>query len=159
MTNDLTIRQEGVVDISIFDRDTGKTEIVQVKNRILRSGRVAFANSLANSFGSTYEYFITGISFGSGGTSGGALRVISEDRAGLFGSTLTTKPVISSINSSVPYKVTFTSVLLFDELVGQTINEMALRMYNEEYFSMTVFGDISKTSSMQLTFNWSVSML
>ncbi len=142
-----------------FEWDDGRTEYRTVKNRVLRSGRMNLAKALANNFGESFEYFVTGISFGNGGTSGGAPRYIDDTRTGLFGTTITTKGVISSINPDFPTQVIFTSVLTFDDAVGSTINEMALKLRNGDYFSMTTFGDISKTSSMQLTFNWSISLV
>lgn len=148
----------GVVYLEITWED-GRVEYREMKNRILLSGRKNFAKALANDFGSSFEYFITGITFGSGGTVGGAPRFVDDTREGLFGPTLTTKGVITSINPDFPTQVTFTSVLTFDDVVGSIINEMALKMRNGDYFSMTTFGDITKTSSMQMTFNWRVSIV
>lgn len=128
-------------------------------NKTLRSGRIALVKALSNQFGSAFGYFITGMSFGSGGTSSGTPRFIDDARTGLFGPTLITKPVIASINNDVPTQVTFTSVLTAGEIVGSTINEIALRMYSGDYFSMATFGDISKSSTMALTFNWSISLI
>jgi hypothetical protein len=156
------IKSSGIVEVIISYRD-GKDErfeqTFEVRNRILRTGRIDLVKALANDFGLTYSYFITGITFGSGGTVDGAPRYIDETRSGLFGPTVITKPVISSINSDFPTQVTFTSVLTYDEAVGSIINEMALRMANGEYFSMTTFGDLTKTSSMQTTFNWKISIV
>lgn len=152
------IQPKGVIDIGIL-YDDGRQELITVNNRILRSGRIAIVKALANDFGSSFEYFITNMAFGSGGTVGGSPRYIDETREGLFGPTVATKPVISSINSDVPTQVTFTSVLTFDEAVGDIINEMALKFFSDDFFSMATFGDITKTSSMQLVFNWRVNMV
>lgn len=148
----------GAVYLTITWED-GRVEYRETKNRILRNGRKNLAKALANDFGSSFEYFITGISFGNGGTVGNAPRYVDETREGLFGTTLTTKPVISSINPDFPTQVTFTSVLTFEELAGETINEMALKMRNGDYFSMCTYGDITKTSSMQLTWNWRLTFV
>ena len=139
--------------------DDGRVEFREVNNRILRSGRQNLVKALANDFGSSFDYFISGMSFGDGGTTGGAPRYVDDTRTGLFGTTLATKGVITSINADLPTQVTFTSVLAFDDLVGSSFNEMALRMRNGDYFSMATFGDIAKTSSMQLTLNWRISMV
>jgi hypothetical protein len=146
---------KGMISMKIEWLD-GRVEYRETPNRILLSGRQAQANAIANEFGSAFEYFVTNMAFGSGGTVGGAPRYVDDTRTGLF-SLLTTKPVISSIDPSIPTQVTFTSVLTFDEVVGDVINEMALKMQSGDYYSMATFGDITKTSSMQLTFNWKIS--
>lgn len=155
------IKPKGTIEIvfEIIEGNKTSTNSICINNKILRTGRIALTNALANNFGSSFEYFITGMSFGSGGTSGGVIRYIDDTRESLFGPTLITKGVISSINSETPTKVTLTSVLTFDEAVGEIINEMALRMRNGSYFSMATFGDITKTSSTQLTFNWSLNFV
>lgn len=152
------IRSEGIVTAQI-EWDDGSTEERVFHNRVLRSGRIALAKALGNSFGSAYEFFVTGMAFGSGGTTGGSPRYVDDTRTGLFGPTVITKPVISSINPDTPMRVVFTSVLAFDDAVGNTINEMALKMRNGEFYSMATFGDISKTSAMQIVWNWAISYL
>jgi len=143
----------------IIEWKDGRKEFIPFRNRILRSGRIALVKALANDFGAAYQYFITGITFGSGGTSGGAPRYIDDTREGLFGPVIITKPVISSISPDIPTQVVFTSVLTFDEAVGETINEMALRFSSGDYYSMVTFGDITKSSSMQLVYNWTISIV
>ena len=150
------IKSDGIVYVTIEWKD-GKLTKFSVPNRVLRTGRIAIANSLANNFGSSYGYFINAMSFGSGGTLGGESRYVDDTREGLFGPTVITKPVISSINPDVPYQGIFTSVLTYEDAVGDIINEMALRMYNGEYFSMATYGDITKTSQMQITWNWTLT--
>lgn len=152
------VKSVGTVSIEIQWKD-GKKEVKEFSNRVLRSGRIAQTKALANDFGSSFEYFVIGISFGSGGTAGGSPRYIDDTRTGLFGPTITTKPVISSINSDMPTQVVFTSVLAFDEAVGDIVNEMALKLASDDYYSMATFGDITKTSSMQLTFNWKINFV
>lgn len=151
------MRSVGKVSLEILQ--DGKVTTKKFNNKVLRSGRIALAKALANDFGADYEYFVTGISFGSGGTLGGSPRFVDDTREGLFGPTIITKPVISSINPDIPTQVTFTSVLTFEEAVGDVVNEMALKLRSGDYFSMVTFGDITKTSSMQLTFNWHITWL
>jgi hypothetical protein len=55
--------------------------------------------------------------------------------------------------------VTFTSVIAFDDANGHNLNEMALRMYNGDLYSMATFPDLGKTSNMQITCNWRITML
>jgi len=111
--NDI-IMPEGTIDL-VIKWDDGRIEHRQMRNRILRSGRILMAQALANQFGAAFQFFVTGISFGSGGTTGVAPRYIDDTRTGLFGPTITTKSVISSIDPTTPTKATFTSVLTFDE--------------------------------------------
>lgn len=155
---DILIQPKGTVEIvSLFD--DGKVERFTINNKVLRSGRIALTKALANDFGPAFEYFVTGITFGSGGTLGGEPRFIDDTREGLFGPVVTTKSVISSINPDIPTQVTFTSVLTFDEGVGSTINEIALKLYSGDFFSMATFGDIVKTSSIQITLNWRINFI
>lgn len=155
--NEELIAPKGVVYITIEEYDSSNQLVIN--NRVLRTGRIALAKSLANDFGSSFDYFINAIAFGSGGTSGNVPRVISDDREGLFGTTIINKSVISSINPDTPTMVSFTTVLGFDDANGSIINEILLKMRNGEGFSMATFGDITKTSSMQLTFKWNLSMV
>lgn len=151
------IRPEGVIYITI--EEGGVVRELIYKNKVLRSGRSALAKALANDFGSSFEYFITGISFGSGGTSGGTPRTVTEDREGLFGTTVITKSVISSINEDYPTTLNLTTVLGYDDANGSTINEMALKMRNGDFFSMATFSDLPKTSSHQYTFKWQLNFV
>ena len=148
----------GIVDI-VIDHEDGRSELLTVNNRILLSGRQILAKALANDFGAAYLYYVTGIAFGSGGTVGGVPRYVDDTRTGLFGPTVITKAVISSINPDSPNQATFTSVLTFDEANGSTINEIALRLASTDYFSMATFGDVAKSSSMQITFNWRLNFV
>ena len=155
---DELIKPKGVAYLTIT-WDDGTVEELAINNKVLISGRMALAKSLANEFGSDFEYFVTGITFGSGGTVGGVPRYVDDTREGLFGPTIITKPVIATINPDIPTQATFTSVLTFDEAVGNVINEIALKLYSGDYFSMATFGDITKTSSMQMTWNWRQSFI
>ncbi len=152
------VNSSGIVEFCLEYND-GKKESFTINNRILRSGRIALANTLANDFGASFEYFVNGVTFGSGGTVGGSPRYIDDTREGLFGPVITTKSVISSIDQDAPTMVIFTSVLTFDEAIGEVINEIGLKLKTDDYFSMATFGDITKTSSMQLILNWKISFV
>lgn len=143
----------------IIEYSDGRKEISEIKNTILRKGREALSNSLANSIGSTYEYYINRMLFGDGGTSGGTLKYVDTQRTGLFGITRASKPVISNVDPNIPSQVIFTSVLTFDDANGYSLNEMALQMANGDLYSMVTFADLSKTSLMQITFNWRLSFV
>jgi len=148
----------GIVE-RIIEYSDGRKETSEIRNTILRKGREALASSLANNIGSVYGFYINRILFGDGGTSGGALKVVDANRSGLFGVTRASKPVISSVDKNIPSQVIFTSVLTFDDANGYALNEMALQMFNSDLYSMVVFADLNKTSSMQITFNWRLSFV
>lgn len=137
----------------------GREEVINFKNKVVDLGRSALAKSLANQFGGVYRYWVKNMVFGAGGTVGGTPRYVDSFRTGLFGPVIATKPVISSVPISVQNQAIFTSVLLFEDAIGQTVNEMGLQMENGDFFSLTTFGDIVKTNSMQLTFNWRISVI
>lgn len=152
------VNLSGEVAITI-DYKNGNKEFILYRNKILRTGRIDIAKTLGNEIGGSFQFFVTAMAFGGEGTIGGVPRVIDDTREGLFGATLLTKGVISRINDDNPTQVSFTSVVTFDELVGETINEMALQLKNGDYFSMVTFGNIVKTSSMQLTLNWYITVI
>lgn len=152
------IKSEGFVDI-IIDYVDGRQEIISFKNTVLRTGRIALAKSLANEFGSDYDYYITSMLFGNGGTVGGVPKVVSTTRSGLFGTTLKTKNVSVTLDPVQPTQVTFTSVLTTSDCNGEVLNEMALRMNDGDLYSMATFPDLNKTSAMALTWVWSVNFI
>jgi len=97
--------------------------------------------------------------FGDEGTTSGVPKYVNADRNGLFGPTLLSKPIISSLDASIPTQAIFTSVVTFDELVGVNISEIALQMATADLYSMATFPDLGKTSDIQITFNWSLSFV
>lgn len=153
------IKSIGEIDLEIKYED-GQVEHRHMKNQVLLKGRADLAAALANQIGGpTFEFFVTAVQFGSGGTVGGTPRFVDDSRTGLFGPIVITKGVISTIPPLTPTQVTFTTVINFNEAVGNIINEMGLQLANGDIFSMATFGDISKTSGMQTTFNWSISFI
>lgn len=149
---------KGVVQMITEFRD-GTKETREFPNTILRKGREALARSLANDVGSSYDYFISRMLFGDGGTSGGTLKSVETQRNGLFGITRASKPVISHVDANISSQAIFTSVLTFDDANGYAINEMALQMSNGDLYSMVTFADLNKTEVMQVTFNWRLSFV
>lgn len=137
----------------------GTKEIKRIKNTVLRTGKTALAQALGNEQNDPFDFYIEKMLFGTNGTSGGIPKFVEETRTGLFGTTLLTKNVIASIDASAPTSVILTAVVAFDEGVGSSLNEMALKMKNGDLYSMVTFGDVAKSSSMQLTWNWSVNFL
>lgn len=150
----------GTVERIIEYKDGIKeTEVTEIKNTVLRTGREALAKSLANDVSSVYNYFINRMLFGDGGTSGGSLKSVDTQRTGLFGITRASKPVIATVDPNITTQVVFTSVLTFDDANGYAINEMALQLASGDLYSMVTFADLNKTSSMQITFNWRLSFV
>jgi hypothetical protein len=153
------LQSMGCVEIIKSYKD-GTQDITNIKNTILYAGRCALTNSLANNYGDSYQYYITQMIFGDDGTTpDGVKRYVDAGRNGLFGTTLVRKPVLANIDNSVPTQAIFTSVIRFDELIGVTINEMALQMANGSLYSMTTFPDLTKTEDLQLTLNWRISFI
>lgn len=137
----------------------GRTEKVDFPNTILRKGREALASSLAHEIGDTFEFYVTRMLFGDGGTSGGATKFVNTERNGLFGVTRASKPVISQVDPNIPSQVIFTSVLSYSEANGAVLNEMALQMGSGDLYSMVTFADLTKTDQMQITWNWRLSFV
>ena len=148
-----SIESRGTVQIICEHVDGHKDEIV-VKNTVLQKGRRAMARALTNNIGDSFQFYVTRMLFGDGGTNDGVKKYVDASRTGLFGVTRLSKPVVSAVDSNVPEIAIFTSVIKFDEIVGVTINEMALQMADTDLYSMTTFADLVKTEDIQLTFNW-----
>lgn len=158
MIND-RVRPIGDIEI-ITELRSGVVEVMDVHNTVLLTGRRALTRTLANSLGDSFEYYVTKMLFGDGGTDGsGVKKFVDAGRQGLFGVTQVSKPVLANIDNSIPTQAIFTSVIKFDEAVGVTLNEMALQMANEELYSMTTFPDLNKTEDMQITFNWRLNFI
>lgn len=152
------IYPKGEVDFTI-DYKNGKTEHLHRKNVVVRTGRVAIANGIANFVNDPFDFYVDQMLFGTDGTSGGVPKFVEETRNGLFGPVLLSKNVIASIDDAAPTTVIFTSVIAFDEVVGSVLSEMALQLATDDLYSMVTFPDLTKTGDMQITFNWRVSFL
>lgn len=147
---------------TIIDYLDGRREIIgyeKTPNTVLKLGRQALAKGLANRIGASFDFYVTRMLFGDGGTYNGVKKYVNYDRNGLFGTTRLSKPVLANIDSVNSAQVIFTSVIGFDEIVGVVINEMALQLSNGELYSMTTFADLTKTAEMQLVFNWRQSFV
>ena len=156
-----TIKLKGDIELIVDWKDNCKEqENICFSNTILLKGRQAIAASLGNEFGNDYNFFITRMLFGDGGTSGdGQPKFVGAQRTGLFGTTQVNKPIISTIDPTNATQVIFTSVISFSEGNGFVLNEMALQMNSGDLYSMATFGGITKTSLMQLTWNWRLSII
>lgn len=152
------VRSKGEVEFKIKYKD-GKEQTSSRYNTILQKGKIALAKSLTSEVENPYDFYVESMIFGTNGTSGSSPRYVDESRTALFGTTLLTKNVISSRDEAAPTTAIFTSVITFDEGNGSALNEMALKLGNDDLYSMLTFPDINKTSSMELTINWYVSFL
>ena len=158
ITQDMEIGSYGQIFLENLNQDGTKSKSI-VKNKVLLSGRSALAKILANDYTGPFQFYIARVLFGNSGTLGGSPRLVDDGRTGLFGPVTLAKPVIAAVDDTLPQQVTFTTTVAFTDLVGDVINEMALEMANGDLFSMATFGDISKTSGMQLTFNWRLNWI
>lgn len=148
----------GQVEI-IVEKLDGTVDDSIVQNTVVVTGRRALASCLAGNIGDRFNFAVTQMVFGDGGTVDGVKRYVNSNRNGLFGVTRIAKPVIASLDGTVPAQVTFTSVIRFDEGVGLTLNEMAIVMASGDLYSMTTFPDLNKTGEIQITFNWVLSFI
>ncbi|MEI8270235.1 MAG: hypothetical protein WCG45_02605 [bacterium] len=144
---------------AIIEYDSGEIEIIEFPNTILATGKNAVASCLANEIGDSFNFYISRMIFGDGGTSGGSTKFVNANRNGLFGVTRASKPVIATIDPNISSQVIFTSVISKEEANGYPLNEMALKMANDDLYSMVTFPDLNKTNSMQITWNWRISMV
>ncbi len=150
---DIEISSHGKIYLTIKNKD-GTSAQMAVKNKVLLSGRRALAKTLANDYDGNFSFYIARVLFGNNGTIGGSPRLVDDVRTGLFGAVTLAKPVIASIDPDYQNQVTFTTTVNFNELIGSVINEMALEMANGDLFSMATFGDVTKSSTMELVWNW-----
>lgn len=156
-----SIRPTGEVE-GIIEHRNGTKEFLSFKNTVLNAGRATLAKSLANQIGdSGFSNYVAYMVFGQGGTSGGSPKYVGAERTSLFSQiTGGSKPVIANVDGG---QVIFTSVLTFDEFgpghAPQTIDEMGLRLANNDLYSMVTFPILTKTSSMQITWNWRLTFI
>jgi hypothetical protein len=151
----------------VVESDSRVVERLEFRNTILRTGREALALSLANRTGGDFDFFVSRMLFGDGGANSGVPKSVQTDRTSLFGTTRVSKPVIANIDPNNGSQVVFTSVVSYDEGNGFSLNEMALQLHGSvpsgssspSLYSMATFPGISKTSLMQLTFNWRISFI
>lgn len=152
------ISTKGWVHCTITYADGRKEEKI-INNTVLQTGKIAIAQSLANEQNDPFDFYIDQMVFGTNGSVDGVPKFVDDSRNGLFGPILLSKNVIASIDPSAPTTANFTSVVAFSEGVGSVLSEMALVMASGDFYSMITFPDLTKTSSMQLTFVWSIAIL
>jgi hypothetical protein len=153
------IKCRGDIECIIEYDDGTPTETWEIRNTILKNGRIALAKVLANELDGFFNFYISRMVFGSSGTNGSVPKYVDDGRNGLFGLTVLTKPVISTVDPNLPTQVILTSVIPFDEANGIVLNEMALQMNNGQLYSMRTFPDLTKTTHMQVTWNWRLNFI
>lgn len=152
-----SIKTKGEIEILVqYD---GRQDIIQFPNTTVLTGRRALALSLVNQIGPAYNFYVTRMLFGDGGTQNGVKKLVTADRNGLFGVTRLSKPVLANIDINIPTQAIFTTVIAKDEGVGVTLNEMALQMSTGDLYSMATFPDLNKTSDIQLVINWKLNFI
>ena len=157
--NEEQVKCVGWIDAIIEHKD-GKKEKLQFPNAVLRKGRGALAKSLANALGDGgYNFYISRMVFGDGGTSSGTTKFVDTNRTSLYGLTRASKPVIGSIDPTTPTKAIFTSVLTFNDANGYILNEMGLVMNNNDFYSIATFPDLTKTDGIQIVWSWGLNFL
>ena len=157
---DLDIKSIGKREMIVESKDLNTTNVINFNNNLLKTGRESLAASLANEIGNSYDFFISRMIFGDGGTLDSVPKYVNYDRTGLFGITKTSKAVISTIDPNLKSQVIFTCILDYnDDSNGNVLNEMALQMNNGKIYSMATFADLNKTSSIQITWNWKISFI
>jgi len=152
------IKCKGDIEM-IIDYKNGNQDKIEFPNTVLRAGRRSLALTLANQLGGDFSFYVTRMLFGDGGTQEGVKKYVNSDRNGLFGVTRLSKPVMANIDSSINTQVIFTSVITYSDAIGIVLNEMALQMANGDLYSMSTFGDLTKTAEMQITFNWRMAFI
>lgn len=155
--NDLVFTK-GFVSALIEYKDGQKIDLC-FPNTVLRIGREAIARNLSNNIIGDYtNLYVSKMIFGNGGTSGGQVKIVDTNRTGLFGVQQDSRSVISQINPSNPTQCIFTAVQTYGT-TSYTENEMALVLNNGDLYSLTTFGDLTKTPSMQITWTWMVNYI
>jgi hypothetical protein len=144
---------------AVIEYLSGDKTVIEFPNTILRTGRNALAAALANDVGDSFNFYVSRMLFGDGGTAGGATKFVDTARNGLFGITRANKPVIAQVDPNIPSQVIFTSVVAYTEANGYALNEMALQMNTGDLYSMVTFPDLTKTDQMQITWNWRLSFV
>jgi hypothetical protein len=158
MKSDSQIECEGFYEIIIEDSSDDK-KVIKRKNTVLRTGRLALVKVITGETGTYPSLFITRIVFGTNGTSGGQPKFVDANRTGLFGPVVLDKTVFASIDTTNPSQAIFSTIVTYSDAVGSTLNEMALVLNDGSYYSMATFGDIVKTNTMQITFNWRINYI
>ena len=144
---------------AIFKYRDGTRCVKNWPNTVLNNGKEVLARTLAGDVGTSFSFYVCNMVFGDSGTLGGVPRFVDAGRDGLFGPAVLSKPVIANVDPANPTQVIFTAIMTYDDAVDVTLSEMGLQLADESYYSVATFGDITKTSLMQITWNWKLSFV
>jgi len=151
-----SINSKGFVDIIVRDMKTNKVVKECRQNTVLSSGKTLMARSLAGEVNDPFDFYISSMEFGIGGLDGSTPKTVSSGLTSLYLSAGVEVLVGRSWSNSAPTQATFTGTLNTETGNGLDINEAALKSANGDLFSMITFPSLSKTSSLQITLNWTI---
>jgi hypothetical protein len=157
---DVTKPLGGIIALIEYKDRHKAPEVLRFPNVVLAKGKQTLASFLAGQL-PTKNIFVKNMLFGDGGFDyqQSVKRAVDSDRNSLFGVSRVKKPVVAQIDPVVPTQAIFTAVITFEEANGHTLNEMALQLSDDNFFSMATFPDLGKTSQMQITWNWRLSFV
>jgi hypothetical protein len=155
-----TLKARGDVQM-VIDYVCGRRETIEFPNTILNKGRNALAAAVSNTITGTYSLYVNRMIFGDAGTDGSNnTKRVDASRNGLFcGTPVASKPVIAVVDPSIQSQCVFTSILTVDDANGFQLSEMALQLATGDLYSMVTFPNLTKTSDMQITWNWRLSFI
>ena len=136
-----------------------RSESKHFKNCVINLGKYSIVKGLTNEYGGAFELYVSSMLFGTNGAVGGTPRVVEGIQTGMFGPAVISKPVVARPNDTLPNQAVFTAVLLKTDAVGEVLNEMALQLQDGTVFSVATFGDITKSNTMQMTWNWRITFI
>lgn len=146
-------------DVFGLIEENGSIREIEFHNTVLNDGKAALVRSLTGDIGTSFDSYICKMVFGTNGTVGDVPRFVDATRNALFGPAVISKNVMATIDPANPTQALFSAVLLYDDAVGYSLNEMGLQMADETFYSIATFGNITKTSQMQITWSWRISFL
>lgn len=156
---------------AVIEYKNGKKYELSFPNMVLIKGRAALAQMLTNTLGfcpTTTDTSTTGLVpalyinamlFGTNGAVGMTPKIVTPKMDSLFGAPVATKQVNAYVNQDVTTQAIFNSTLLYADAPSAQLSEMALKMTNGELYSLVTFPPITKTTDMQITFNWTLNFV
>ena len=161
-------RPVGIVDIKIVDAQTKLVLDHQIHhNNVLNIGRLTLLQGLANMAVQSKVYFKSCV-VGNGGSyyvdpgTGYVAYDVSRDRTALFGDIKDEVSVITTVNTDAansPYAMVSSVLGSQSAANGSYINEVGLRLKNDELYALVTWPGTSKTSSIEIVLDWFVYFL
>lgn len=151
-----SINSQGFVEIVVTDVKTNEVTERHHQNTVLLSGKSLMARSLAGEVNDPFDFYIYSMEFGVGGLDGSTPKTVNAGLTSLHLGSGVEVLVGRAYSNSSPTQATFTGTLNTETGNGLNINEAALKTANGTLFSMITFPNLSKTSSQQITLNWTI---